>query len=176
MKKYVIVDSVSSMKKDNGEKGQHRSYVTIGFKTPINVIQKDELTGEIFACKVEPKKTAINLYEKSYLNDQMQFGYDFQEGERALGDIVTRKVTPYSIPVLDSKESETEASRTVNTYTTVVLGDTESEGWDAIVRNTFRSRGHELNDTATPINFSLASSESIEEEKAQIANTEKAIK
>ncbi len=168
MKKYIIVSEVSEVKKDKGAKGENRSYKTIEFSTPDRETMKDELTGDIFAVKVQPKKTSINLYEKSYLDDKMQFGYDSAKGERLAGDIVTRQVAPYSIPtMIDGKEA---GSRMVNTFTTAVLGDTESgPAWEAAIRNTFKNRGHELSTSNTPMNFSIASSE---ESAVEVASKE----
>ncbi len=96
------------------------------------------------------------MYEKSYLDDKMQFGFDTQKGESFLGDIVTRKVAAYSIEAEGDKPA-----RTVNTFTTVVLGDTEGGDWESKVKAAFRNRGHELDNSASIANFSIASKESL---------------
>ncbi len=157
MKNYLKVTAVSAPKQDDGEKQQHRTYKTIEFATP----DKIEIAPGMFA-KTEPKVTSINLYEKSYLDDKMQFGYDSKVGEFILGDIVTRKVRAYEIPA-----EGTKPARTVNTYSTVVLGDSTSGSWESKVASTFKSKGHELDNT--PSNFSIANQESLaafEAEKA----------
>lgn len=158
MKKVVIVTNVSEVKQDNGEKQEHRNYRTIEISTPSKLMLPDPESGNMIPTRVAPRRTSINVYEESYLNNEMEFGYDVEVGERVLGDIVTRRVTPYKIPVIDKLGNETEEKREVSTYTTVVFGDSEAEDWDIIVKNTFHKRGHEIA-TPIPANFSIAKKE-----------------
>lgn len=153
--KRVIVTAISEVKQDDGAKKEHRSFKTIEFSTPDRVAITDAIGTHI--ARIQPRKTSLNLYENSYLDDKMQLGYDSQLGESFAGDIVTRTVQPYEIP----SDKEGEAPRVVNTFTTVVLGDTESGDWESKVKAAFKSRGHELANPNTPNNFSIASEESL---------------
>jgi len=161
MKKVIRVTKVSEVKQDNGAKQEHRNYKTISFSTPSVEAVPDGFGGVIQAA-VKPRETSINVYEKSYLDNKMEFGYDAKVGDAFLGDIVTRMVTPYAIP----SNKEGEEDKIVNAYTTIVLGDTSSPNWESIVKATFRAKGHELR-TPAPTNFSIA-----RDSEADLANFE----
>lgn len=155
-KSIISVSGISKVKEDKNKK----SYKTVEFSTPSTVSHIDMETGELIKLRVQPKRTAINLYEESYLDSNPQFGWDFQLGERTFGDVVTRKVTPYQIPTLD-KDGIPTGSRTVDTSTTVVFGDSEAANWESLVKNAFKSRGHEILE-AIPASFSLAPGQSVD--------------
>lgn len=110
----------------------------------------------IVAVNQPARETSVNLYAQSYLDDKEQFGYSVptntDKHSFILGDIVTRKVKPYALNSLDRNTGEF-VEREVNTFTTVVFGNTDAGNWEATVRSTFKSRGHELdeNSVAAPV-------------------------
>lgn len=87
----------------------------------------------------------INVYEKSYLPSDKgapQYGYNHKVGGFVFGDIVTAKVAPYPLP--RKQKDGSFKDEMVDTYTTVVFGNSASEEWDSCVSRAFRSAGHPL--------------------------------
>lgn len=111
-----------------------REYRVVEFSTPST--QYMTIGNRQIPVKVEPKTTAVTRYKESYLNDKAQFGFDIKVGEFVLGDIATRQVEEYTIISKDGTE------RAVNTYSTVVFGDSADAGWEAKVKIAFKSAGH----------------------------------
>ncbi len=145
MNHLVVKTSESAVKQDkNG-----RNYKTVNFtervmlNTPFGLMPKP-----LSQCR----STKINQYELNYL-DQTDPGYSApifnernpQAGGYFEGKIETRNVREYDIT--DSKGDV----RSVNTYTTVVLGDTTSPAWDNLVTSVFSSRGHEVVEPANTV-------------------------
>lgn len=110
----------------------------------------------LVAVNQPARETSVNLYAQSYLDDKEQFGYSVPSGTDkhsfVLGDIVTRKVAPYVLNGVDRTSGEI-TERTVNTFTTVVFGNSDAGNWESLVESTFRSRGHEIikDSTAAPV-------------------------
>lgn len=134
MKKIVKKISESDVKTDKND----NNYKSVAFSTNgVEIIDGVQ----VFTT---PKINSVNLFEKSYLPSNKgaeDFGYSQAIGSAFLGDIVTMKVqTPYSIP--DAKVEGGE--RIVDTYTTVVFGDTSAANWETVVRSAFRSKGHPI--------------------------------
>lgn len=132
----------SSLKSDkNG-----REYKTCTFSKMQMIEMEVPGVGKV-AVNQPTRETRVNLYAQSYLDQKEQFGYSIPAGtdkqSYLLGDIVTRAVKPYTLNVADAKTGEV-TSREVSTFTTVVFGNTDSGEWESLVRNAFRSRGHEL--------------------------------
>jgi hypothetical protein len=138
MNHLVVKTAQSEVKMDkNG-----RPYKTVSFteramlNTPFGPMPKP-----LSQCRT----TKINQYEENYLgqpdpafNAPIFNERNPQAGGYFEGKIETRNVAEYDIT--DSKGD----TRTVNTYTTVVLGDTTSPAWDNLVTQAFKSRGHEV--------------------------------
>lgn len=97
----------------------------------------------------KPVETSVNLYEESYLDNKPHYGYHTAIGAFLSGDIVTRKVAPYTINSVNRTTGEI-TERTVDTYTTVVFCPigTDAGAFESIIATTFRSRGHEVAGTA----------------------------
>ena len=96
----------------------------------------------------QARETSVNLYEERYLDNKMDYGFNTPVNTATesylLGDIVTRKVAPYAINSVDRTTGEV-TERMVDTFTTVVFGDTsDAAAFEAIIRNTFKSRGHQV--------------------------------
>lgn len=96
----------------------------------------------------KPIRTSVNLWEESYLNNSMEYGYDTpvntERNSYLFGDIVTRKVEPYVINSLDKTTGEM-VERTVDTYTTVVFDSSgNAEAFEAAVKRTFANRQHPI--------------------------------
>jgi hypothetical protein len=93
----------------------------------------------------QARTTKINCYENNYLN-KMDVGYNDPifnssnptNGGWFAGSIETREVSGYDIPTADG------GVRTVNTYTTVVFGDTDSPAFESSVKSAFSSKGHNV--------------------------------
>ena len=93
----------------------------------------------------KPVETSVNLYEESYLDNKPHYGYHTAIGAYLSGDIVTRKVAPYTINSVNRTTGEV-TERVVDTYTTVVFCPigTDAAAFESIVATTFKSRGHEI--------------------------------
>ena len=147
----------SKMKSDkNG-----REYKTCTFSKMQVVEMEVPGIGKV-AVNQPSRETSVNLYAQSYLDQKEQFGYSIPAGtdkhSYLLGDIVTRAVKPYTLNVPDAQTGEI-TSREVNTFTTVVFGNSDSGDWETRIRAAFRSRGHELEGSGalTPVQAAEAS-------------------
>lgn len=101
----LTVISVSEVKADKNGK----NYKVVEFSTP-NTKKVDGLN-----IRVQPKTSSKTFWEESYLNDKMEFGYDFIKGDLVEGNIVTKEVAEYEIQVSE------EEVRQVTSYTAVVF-------------------------------------------------------
>ena len=125
MSKLLKKTAESAVKQDkNG-----RNYKTVTFTTLPTVV----LNGQ--TIHVPTKSSSINVNEESYLNNQEEFGYSLSVNSLVQGDIVTRNVEPYQIA-----DRSTGEMRTVTTYTSVVLGDTDDAGFEVMVQKTIARR------------------------------------
>lgn len=76
------------------------------------------------------KRASYNAWESNYLpTPQKDEGYDVAQGQYIYGDIVTVPTTPYEV-----------RDRMVNSYTFVVLGETNNPSWDALVVRAFQRK------------------------------------
>lgn len=137
-----------------------RNYKLITFQSPQHREVVDVTTGEITLVRVPARTSSITRYEESYLDDKMQYMYDAAVGEKIPGAIVTRKVNEYEID-----------GNPVSRYTTVVLGMTNDEGFEAEITRAFKSAGHDLNEVsdAQPVTERVAAVQTsipVEEEAA----------
>jgi len=121
-----------------------RNYKTVGFSTLDKVSIPG--IGDVF---LKPRTSALNLYEKSYINDKEDFGYNLPMSSFVQGSIETRTVEAYQMPDT-SKNALPGATRTVNTFTCVVLGDTDSPNWENQVIQEMTRKGHKIA-TTTPV-------------------------
>ena len=140
MSNIVIKTAQSEVKQDKNT----RNYRTITFgevrfiETPF---------GKMVVPASQARTTKINCYENNYLG-KMDVGYSdpiFNQSNPAnggwfAGSIETREVEGYDIPTADG------GVRTVNTYTTVVFGDTDSPAFESAVKSAFSSKGHNVVD------------------------------
>jgi len=140
MSNIVVKVAQSELKQDKNQ----RNYKTITFgevrfvETPF---------GKMVVPASQARTTKINCYENNYLN-KMDIGYNdpiFNQSNPAqggwfAGSIETRNVGEYDIPTADG------GARTVNTYTTVVFGDTDSVAYESAVKSTFSSKGHNVSE------------------------------
>lgn len=138
MSNIVVKVAQSELKQDKNQ----RNYKTITFgevkfvETPF---------GKMVVPASQGRTTKINCYENNYLN-KMDVGYadpifnqsNPSNGGWFMGSIETRNVGEYDIPTADG------GARTVNTYTTVVFGDTDSPAYESAVKSAFSSRGHNV--------------------------------
>jgi hypothetical protein len=94
--------------------------------------------------------TKTNVYEESYLDGKTELGFNAPIYDRSnpkaggafYGDIVTKTVEPYDIPLRDENGELTGEVRTVTSYTTVVLGvkTTDTDRFEAAVNRAFANR------------------------------------
>ena len=115
-----------------------RNYKVITFQSPQHKEVVDQTTGEMTLVRVPARRSSITRYEESYLDDQMQYMYDAEVGEKVPGAIITRSVNEYEID-----------GRPVSTYSTVVLGMTDDPGFEAQVRAAFKFAGHDIAETVS---------------------------
>lgn len=129
-----------------------RNYKTCTFSKMSLVEMEVPGVGKVIVHQ-PARETSVNLYEQSYLNDKEQLGYSVpsntEKQSYVMGDIVTRKVKSYSLNTVNRTTGEVE-TREVNTFTTVVFGNSDAGDWESQVRNAFRSRGHELDASDAP--------------------------
>jgi len=125
-----------------------RTYVTTGFqklgKQQVMIAGKMEDVQDVIA-----RATAINLYNKSYLNNLPSPGRETKIGGFIFGDIVTKEVPAYKVPQKQKDGSVKDVERT--TYTTVVFGFSNSESWDSAIAQAFKSAGHPLTEAPAPV-------------------------
>lgn len=138
----------SAVKQDKNGK----TYKQVTFRSHSKEVIIDPVLGEI-SVEGQNKETKVNRYLESYLNGKPEVGANEpifnpanpKNGGAFLGDIITREVPAYEIPVMDSLGLAQTGTRTVNTYTTVVFGDTRKPAeFEAAVRAAFRNAGHAL--------------------------------
>lgn len=128
----LTVISVSEVKQDKNE--EKRNYKTIGFRTPNTKIV------DTLKIRCKTKEGVVNVWEKSYLDNKMGFGYDFEVNDLVEGDIVTREVAEYDIV----DQSTGEVKNTVSTYTCVVFGDTTDPSFEIEIQKAFKAAGHPI--------------------------------
>lgn len=159
MSKLIKKVSESKIELDKNK----RSYKVITFENE-NIIKYDHpVLGEIEVYQ-QGIPSKLVCWEKNYLNETMDLGYNEKLGSYFLGDIVTKTVTPYDIPVSE------EEVKTVSTYTTIVFGDTDSDKFQSSVKSVFKAKGFDLEyiDLAKEIIASpIASNEPIAESTLQ---------
>jgi len=135
----IVKTAESEVKQDkNG-----RSYKTVSFSEQRMV---DTPFGKMVLPTSQSRTTKINRYAQSYLNGEPEIGFNdpiFNQSNPAkggwfLGSIETRKVNEYDITSDDGNV------RAVDTYTTVVFGDSDSPAFESLVNSAFKSRGHEI--------------------------------
>jgi len=137
---FVIKTAESEVKEDRNT----RNYKTVTFteavmmQTPWGLVPKPS---------TQCVSTKINCYEENYLgredagyNDPVFDSSNPSAGGIFMGAIPQRMVEEYEITSSDG------GVRQVETYKTVVFGDTTSPSWENTVKAAFRSRGHEIID------------------------------
>ena len=138
MSNIVVKVAQSELKQDRNT----RNYRTITFgevrfiETPF---------GKMVVPASQARTTKINCYENNYLG-KMDVGYNDPifnssnptNGGWFAGSIETREVGSYDIPTADG------GVKTVNTFTTVVFGDTDSPAFESTVKSAFSSKGHNV--------------------------------
>lgn len=143
MAKFIIKTAESVVKEDKNQ----RKYKTVTFteagfmETPWGLVQKPT---------AQCVSTSVNCYENNYL-DKMDLGWSepiFNPKNPANGGIFEgaieqRNVKEYNITSADG------TVRQVDTYKTVVFGNTESPSWESTVKSAFKSRGQEVVETST---------------------------
>ncbi len=143
----IVKIAESELKQDkNGN-----SYKTVTFSEQRMV---DTPFGKMALPTSQSRSTKINRYAKSYLNGEPEIGFNDPifnssnptKGGWFMGAIETRKVNEYDITADDG------SVRTVDTYTTIVFGDSDNPAFESLVKSSFKSRGHEIADqqSATP--------------------------
>ena len=138
MSNIVIKVAQSEIKNDKNQ----RPYKTVTFGE-VRFI--DTPFGKMVVPATQARTTKINCYENNYLGKQDP-GYadpifnqsNPSNGGWFAGSIETRNVEGYDIPTADG------GVRTVNTYTTVVFGDTDSPAFESAVKSAFSSKGHNV--------------------------------
>jgi hypothetical protein len=140
MSNIVIKVAQSEIKNDKNQ----RPYKTVTFGE-VRFI--DTPFGKMVVPATQARTTKINCYENNYLGKQDPGYADpiFNQSNPAnggwfAGSIETREVGNYDIPTADG------GVRTVNTYTTVVFGDTDSPAFESSVKSAFSSKGHNVVD------------------------------
>jgi hypothetical protein len=142
MTKFIIKTAESAVKTDKNTKNYKTvTFTEAGFmETPWGLVQKP--TAQCLS-------TSINCYEESYLG-KMDLGWSepiFNPKNPAAGGIFEgsieqRNVKEYNITSADG------TVRTVETYKTVVFGNTDSPSYENTVKAAFKSRNQEVVETS----------------------------
>lgn len=142
MTKFIIKTAESAVKEDRNK----RKYKTVQFteagfmETPWGLVQKPT---------AQCVSTSVNCYENNYL-EKMDLGWadpifnskNPTAGGIFEGAIEQRNVKEYNITSADG------TVRTVDTYKTVVFGNSDSPSWENTVKAAFKSRGQEVVETS----------------------------
>jgi hypothetical protein len=142
MTKFIIKTAESAVKTDkNTRKYKTVTFTEAGFmETPWGLVQKPN---------AQCVSTSVNCYENNYL-EKMDLGWadpifnpkNPTAGGIFEGAIEQRNVREYTITSADG------TVRQVDTYKTVVFGNTESPSWESTVKAAFKSRGQEVVETS----------------------------
>jgi hypothetical protein len=142
MAKFIIKTAESAVKTDKNQKNYKTvTFTEAGFmETPWGLVQKP--TAQCIS-------TSINCYEENYLG-RMDLGWSepiFNPKNPAAGGIFEgsieqRNVKEYNIISADG------TVRTVETYKTVVFGNTDSPSYESTVKAAFKSRNQEVVETS----------------------------
>jgi hypothetical protein len=142
MTKFIIKTAESAVKTDKNQKNYKTvTFTEAGFmETPWGLVQKP--TAQCIS-------TSINCYEENYLG-KMDLGWSepiFNPKNPAAGGIFEgsieqRNVKEYNITSADG------TVRTVETYKTVVFGNTDSPSFESTVKAAFKSRNQEVVETS----------------------------
>ena len=88
------------------------------------------------------KTGTIVVWENRWDNGFNDLGYDEAVGSFLMGSVVRRKVLSYPLP----------DGQIVNSYKTVVLGDTADPSFELNIERAFKRAGHEIiEETAIPV-------------------------
>jgi hypothetical protein len=141
MAKFLIKTAESALKTDkNTRKYKTVTFTEAGFmETPWGLVQKPS---------AQCVSTAVNCYEENYLgrmdlgwNDPIFNAKNPTAGGIFEGSIEQRNVNEYTITSSDG------GMRQVDTYKTVVFGNSDSPSYESIVKAAFKSRGQEVVET-----------------------------
>lgn len=135
MKNLMKVVAVSDAKLDKNGK----EYVMVTMQNPVYKTTIDETTGEVLTILSPALKTSHTAYSESYLDGAPEWLRNAKVGDHIEGSIERRAVaTPYDFVGRDGE------TRTANTYTCAVFGDSEQSNWEDLVKAAFRRNGHPL--------------------------------
>jgi hypothetical protein len=147
MAKFLIKTAESALKTDkNTRKYKTVTFTEAGFmETPWGLVQKPS---------AQCVSTAVNCYEENYLG-RMDLGWNdpiFNPKNPAAGGIFEgsieqRNVKEYTITSSDG------GMRQVDTYKTVVFGNSDSPSYESTVKAAFKSRGQEVVEQAVKANI-----------------------
>jgi len=135
---FVIKTAESELKEDRNT----RNYKTVTF---TEAVMMQTPWGLVAKPSTQCVSTKINCYEQNYLgkedpgyNDPIFDARNPSAGGIFMGAIPQRMVEAYEIVSADGSVREVES------YKTVVFGDTASPSWENTVKAAFKSRGHEV--------------------------------
>jgi len=105
-------------------------YIRLEFKNYNHEQMIDPVTGEIIQVEIPGEKTGILIqYKESYTSTgRADTLVDCQEGSYIAGEVVSRKVLPYT----------TEKGKTLDYYTLVVTGDSRNPDWEHKIEQAFQ--------------------------------------
>ena len=138
MANFLIKTAESNLKKDKRE----RAYKTVTF---TEAVMMETPFGKVPKPSSQCLSTSTNCYEENYLG-KMDLGWAepiFNSktplaGGIYEGAICQRPVKEYEIVGQDG------TVRQVSTYKTVVFGNTDSPAFESLVKQAFKSKGHEI--------------------------------
>jgi len=142
MAKFIVKTAESAVKSDkNTRKYKTVTFTEAGFmETPWGLVQKPT---------AQCVSTSVNCYEENYLG-KMDLGWSEPifnpknptAGGIFEGSIEQRNVREYNITSADG------TVRTVDTYKTIVFGNSDSPSYESTVKAAFKSRGQEIVETS----------------------------
>lgn len=144
MQKFIVKTAESAVKTDKNT----RNYKTVTFteagfmETPWGIVQKPN---------AQCVSTSVNCYEENYLG-KMDLGWNdpiFNPKNPTAGGIFEGSIEQRSVKEYNITSAVDGSIRTVDTYKTIVFGNSDSPSYESIVKAAFKSRGQEVVETST---------------------------
>lgn len=185
-KHIVVTDREEKTNKDD------RKYAIIEVATPSTFYTLNSATGDMEAFNQQPLTVGgIVGFEESYLlslKGKPDYTWTMQDGQKYLGDVVSRAVEPYFIadaknvttpgPDVKKIDGKNVTGRMVNSAKVLVLGNTdEQESFELAVVRAFAQKGYKLlNRTKAQNEILKAEGIASESETAKVKEEETAAK
>jgi len=143
MAKFIVKTAESAVKEDkNKRKYKTVTFTEAGFmETPWGLVQKPT---------AQCVSTSVNCYEENYLG-KMDLGWSdpiFNPKNPAAGGIFEGSIEQRNVKEYNITSAIDGSVRTVDTYKTIVFGNSDSPSYESTVKAAFKGRGQEVVETS----------------------------